>query len=139
MTSRLLLPQKVTSFIDHSAIPFSSHSVAGFVPGTLNGFVIDLSARLAQFAPQLTLDFISEVVAAMTVNEKDQGMLVMQRVNCLRYMSPWIKNLELFANPTSALFERSGARLRDCIRVLTDLSVNLPEVYRSSFLASAQC
>lgn len=55
-------------------------------------------------------------------------MQVLQRINCLRYMNPWIKNLELFANPTSPLFERSGARLRDCIRVLTDLSVNLPEV-----------
>lgn len=65
----------------------------------------------------------------MTVTEKNKDMQLLQRVNCLRYMNPWIKNLELFANPTSPLFERSGARLRDCIRVLTDLSVNLPEVY----------
>ncbi|KAJ3719315.1 hypothetical protein C8R42DRAFT_777357 [Lentinula raphanica] len=101
---------------------------SGFVPGPLNGFVIDLSSRLARFAPQLTLDFISEVVASMTVSERDKTMQVLQRINCLRYMSPWIKNLELFANPTSPLFERSGARLRDCIRVLTDLSVNLPEM-----------
>ncbi|KAJ3766151.1 hypothetical protein FB446DRAFT_623900, partial [Lentinula raphanica] len=84
---------------------------AGFVPGPLNGFVIDLS-----------------MVASMTVSERDKAMQVLQRINCLRYMSPWIKNFELFANPTSPLFERFGARLRDCIRVLTDLSVNLPEM-----------
>ncbi|KAJ4479043.1 hypothetical protein J3R30DRAFT_2708420 [Lentinula aciculospora] len=117
----------VCTYLNYDKSPLVAPK-AGFVPGTLNGFVIDLSTRLARFAPQLTLDFISEVVASMTTHEKDKSMQVLQRINCLRYMSPWIKNLELFANPTSALFERSGARLRDCIRVLTDLSVNLPEM-----------
>lgn len=46
----------------------------------------------------------------------------------MHYMSPWIKNLALFSNPTSSLFERSGARLRDCIRDLSDMSATYPEV-----------
>ncbi|KAL0576959.1 Ras GTPase activating protein ira2 [Marasmius crinis-equi] len=101
---------------------------AGFIPGDMNAFVINLSARLAQFAPQLTLDFISEVAAAMTAMERKAVMQILQRINCLRYMNPWIKNLESFANPTNALFERSGARLRDCIRVLIDLTITMPEL-----------
>ena len=52
-----------------------------------------------------------------------------QRISCLQYMSPWIRNLAHFANATSPLFERSGARLRDCIRTLSDLSVSFPEVW----------
>ncbi|KAJ3987640.1 hypothetical protein F5890DRAFT_1563214 [Lentinula detonsa] len=117
----------VCTYLNYDKSPLIAPK-SGFVPGTINGFVIDLSTRLARFAPQLTLDFISEVVASMTASDRDKSMQVLQRINCLRYMSPWIKNLELFANPTSPLFERSGARLRDCIRVLTDLSVNLPEM-----------
>ncbi|KAF9266130.1 hypothetical protein L218DRAFT_1016740 [Marasmius fiardii PR-910] len=101
---------------------------AGFIPGDINAFVINLSARLAQFAPQLTLDFISEVAAAMTAMERKAVMQILQRINCLRYMNPWIKNLEAFATPTSPLFERSGARLRDCIRVLIDLTITMPEL-----------
>ncbi|KAF9067659.1 hypothetical protein BDP27DRAFT_1225535 [Rhodocollybia butyracea] len=113
----------VCTYLNYDKSPLIAPK-AGFVPGTINGFIIDLSTRLAQFAPQLTLDFISEVVAAVTVTEKNKNIHV---INCLRYMNPWIKNLELFANPTSSLYERSGARLRDCIRVLSDLSVILPE------------
>uniref|UniRef100_A0A0W0FVQ0 Ras-GAP domain-containing protein n=1 Tax=Moniliophthora roreri TaxID=221103 RepID=A0A0W0FVQ0_MONRR len=101
---------------------------AGFIPGDINAFVINLSARIAQFAPQLTLDFISEVAAAMTTMERKVVMQVLQRINGLRYMNPWIKNLGAFCNPTSALYERSGARLRDCIRVLIDLTITMPEL-----------
>jgi neurofibromin 1 len=31
-------------------------------------------------------------------------------------------------NPTSPLYERSGARVRDAIRVLCDMSTSQPEV-----------
>jgi hypothetical protein len=69
----------------------------------------------------MTLDFISEVIAGM-------GKALSQRINCLQYMSPWIKNLAYFPNPTSPHYEHSGARLRDCIRALTDLTLNQAEV-----------
>jgi hypothetical protein len=69
----------------------------------------------------MTLDFISEVIAGM-------GKALSQRINCLHYMSPWIKNLAYFPNPTSPHYEHSGARLRDCIRALTDLTLNQAEV-----------
>ena len=53
---------------------------------------------------------------------------VANRISCLSYMSPWIQNLSHFANSTHTLYERSGARLRDCIRTLADLSLSFPEV-----------
>lgn len=100
--------------------------LAGFISGDPVAFVSQLSEKLADFAPQLTLDFIHEVSAAMTSMDKSA---IAQRISCLQYLGPWIQNLSHFANPTHALFERSGARLRDCIRTLADLSVTFPEVY----------
>ncbi|KAJ7572028.1 hypothetical protein C8J56DRAFT_906901 [Mycena floridula] len=124
-----------------------------------SGHSLHLSAQLAEFAPQLTLDFVGEVVGA--VNSMAQSAIsngiassngVMnssgpslpeanvgsrnnnnntasrQRIACLLYLSPWIKNLALFANPTSPLFERSGARVRDCVRVLCDGTVGKGEL-----------
>ncbi|KDR84288.1 hypothetical protein GALMADRAFT_87191 [Galerina marginata CBS 339.88] len=98
---------------------------AGFISGDPVAFVANLSEKLAEFAPQLTLDFIHEVSAAMTSMDKNS---VSQRIGCLQYMSPWIQNLSHFANSTHTLYERSGARLRDCIRTLSDLSLAFPEM-----------
>jgi neurofibromin 1 len=88
------------------------HIAAGFIPGDPSTFVVQLSERLAEFAPELTLDFMSEVSTAMASMDRSA---VAQRINSLRYMSPWVKNLVHFPNPTSPLYERSGAGLRDCI------------------------
>ena len=51
-----------------------------------------------------------------------------QRISCVQYMSPWIKNLSVFSNATSPHFERSGSRLRDCIRTISELCVSYPMV-----------
>ena len=107
-------------------IPF----VAGFIPGNPISFVAQLSENLAEFAPQLTLDFIHEVSAAMKSMEMSA---ISHRISCLSYVSPWIQNLSHFANPTHTLYERSGARLRDCIRTLADLSLAFPEVSSNYF------
>lgn len=98
-------------------------STAGFIPGDPSAFVISLSEKLAEFSPQLTLDFIPEVSAAMSGMEKTS-----QRISCIHYLSPWIRNLALFSTASSPALERSAARLRDCIRVLSELSVTYPEV-----------
>ena len=98
---------------------------AGFISGDPIAFVSQLSEKLAEFAPQLTLDFIHEVSAAMTSMDKSA---VAHRISCLQYLSPWVQNLSHFANATHSLYERSGARLRDCIRTLADLSLAFPEV-----------
>ncbi|KAG2060194.1 hypothetical protein BDR06DRAFT_948277 [Suillus hirtellus] len=97
-------------------------SKAGIIPGEISTFVIGLSDRLAGFAPKLTLDFISVISAGM-----DKATAA-QRITCLQYMSPWVKNLAKFCNPTSSLYEHSGARLRDCIRSLIDLTISDLEI-----------
>ncbi|KAJ6460124.1 hypothetical protein C8R47DRAFT_1161242 [Mycena vitilis] len=98
---------------------------SGFVPGDPMSFIIRLSESLSEFVPQLTLDFVSEISAAMTGMEKSA---ISQRIACVQYMSPWLKNLALFVTPTSSLYERSGARVRDAIRVLCDMSTSQPEL-----------
>ncbi|KAG6854444.1 hypothetical protein C0991_006523 [Blastosporella zonata] len=112
----------VCTYLNYDNSPIVA-SKAGFIPGDPTAFVVQLSEKIAAFAPQLTLDFIPEVGAAMNSMDKTA-----QRISCIQYMSPWIKNLSLFSNPTSKQFERSGARLRDCVRNLADLAVNYPEI-----------
>ncbi|KAF8872759.1 hypothetical protein BD779DRAFT_1679537 [Infundibulicybe gibba] len=114
----------VCTYLNYDKSPIVA-SEAGFIPGEPGVFSIQLSERLAEFAPQLTLDFLSEVSAAMTAMDHPS---MSQRISCLEYMSPWVKNLAHFSNATHSLYERSGARLSDCIRVLADLSVNFPEI-----------
>jgi hypothetical protein len=111
---------------------------AGFIPGDPTAFVVSLSERLAEFAPELTIDFISEVsIGIELVGDRSGGKPgdkalsrtnTAQRINCLQYMSPWVKNLTHFANPTSPHYEHSGARLRDCVRILSDLTIADSEV-----------
>lgn len=73
----------------------------------------------------MTLDFLTEVAESMNTT----GHIgTAERIRCLSYIRPWIKKLSLFANATSQLYERSGARLRDCIRTLAQLSICYPEV-----------
>jgi hypothetical protein len=82
---------------------------------------VQLSERLADFIPSMTLDFISEVAEGM-------GNEVSQRISCLQYLSPWMKNLVHFPNPTSPQYEPSGSRLRDCIRTLIEMTLRHVEV-----------
>lgn len=98
---------------------------AGFVPKDAASFVVELSSSLARLAPHMTLDFISEVAAGLSGLEFSA---IAQKTNCPRYLSPWIQNLQVYTNPVHPLYERSGARLRDCIRVLAEMVVTEHEV-----------
>ncbi|EGO02251.1 hypothetical protein SERLA73DRAFT_166724 [Serpula lacrymans var. lacrymans S7.3] len=111
----------VCSYLDYEKNPIIA-SKAGIIPGDISTFVISLSDRLANFAPKLTLDFMSVISAGM-----DKATPA-QRINCLQYMSPWVRNLAMFCNPSNALYEHSGARLRDCIRSLIDLTISDLEI-----------
>ena len=82
-----------------------------------------MSAKIADFAPELTLDFIYQVCI-----ELERPAATVIKGYCGRYMNPWIKNLSKFCDPTNKLYELSGARLRDCIRMLLDLTVRDAEV-----------
>ena len=43
-------------------------------------------------------------------------------------MCPWLKNLSTFAEPTNPNFDHSGAKLRDCVRLLIELTIADPQV-----------
>jgi hypothetical protein len=107
----------ICSYLGYDKSPVVAPTT-GFIPGDPASFVFQLSSELARYRPQLTLDFISEVASGLSTMDKST---IARKSNCLRYMTPWLKNLELFTNPSSKLYERSGARLRDCIRVLADM------------------
>ncbi|KDQ64130.1 hypothetical protein JAAARDRAFT_118551 [Jaapia argillacea MUCL 33604] len=111
----------VCSYLDYDGSPVVP-SKAGFVPAHPTTFVLNLSERLASHVPHLTLDFFSEVAAGM-----DKGG-VAQKIFCLQYMSPWVKNLSHFPNPASPYYEHSGARLRDCVRLLVELTITEHEL-----------
>lgn len=100
-------------------------ATTGFVPKDAASFVVELSSSLARLAPHMTLDFISEVAAGLSGLEFSA---IAQKTNCPRYLSPWIQNLQVYTNPVHPLYERSGARLRDCIRVLAEMVVTEHEL-----------
>ena len=112
---------KVWNAVDRYITSLTSSNLAGFIPGDPTAFAVHLSDRLADFIPSMTLDFISEVSEGM-------GKSLSQRINCLQYLSPWVKNLAHFPNPTSPHYEPSGSRLRDCIRTLADMTLRQIEV-----------
>jgi hypothetical protein len=72
--------------------------------------------------PHLTLDFVSEVCS--TLSKSDPTL----KLHCLSYMGPWLKNLSIFVEPTNASFDHSGAKIRDCIRLLIELTIADPQV-----------
>ncbi|KIJ20411.1 hypothetical protein PAXINDRAFT_166473 [Paxillus involutus ATCC 200175] len=111
----------ICSYLDYDKNPIIA-SKAGIIPGDISTFVVGLSDRLASFAPKLTLDFLSVISSGM-----DKASAA-QRINCLQYMSPWVRNLAHFCNPSNPLYEHSGARLRDCIRSLVDLTISDLEI-----------
>ncbi|KAF8592239.1 hypothetical protein K439DRAFT_1626245 [Ramaria rubella] len=94
-----------------------------FIPSNTAAFILPFSERLANFVPQLTLDLIAEFAVGF------EKASTAQKITCLQYLNPWIKNLAKFANPINPLYECSSGRLKDCIRSLVDITVKFPDVY----------
>jgi hypothetical protein len=86
--------------------------------GSSQAIIPSLSDKIATAVPHLTLDFISEVCG--TIDKADHTL----RLHCISYMAPWLKNLPYFVDPTSTCYDHSGAKLRDCIRSLIDLTLS---------------
>ena len=97
-------------------------SAGVYATGHPGPFLVQVSDSLASFAPQLTMDFISEMASSIT------KLPITLRANALQYLGPWIKNLPLFTDPCSKLHEPSGTRFRDCIRMIIDLTTAEEEV-----------
>ncbi|TFK46902.1 hypothetical protein OE88DRAFT_1666689 [Heliocybe sulcata] len=114
------------SYLDYEGSPVVP-SKAGFLPAHPPTFVTQLSERLAAHAPQLTLDFFAEVANGLEKlrdhKESFDRPRTAQRVYCLKYLSPWIRNLSHLCNPTSPYYEHSATRLRDSIVLLVDMTI----------------
>ncbi|KAH9948737.1 hypothetical protein B0H21DRAFT_787622 [Amylocystis lapponica] len=106
----------VCTYLDYDKKPLLPSKIV-FINGPPGPFLVQLSEGLATFAPQLTLDFITEVGTGMMKSS------ISEKTNCLQYLSPWFKNMGCFADPTSPHFEHSGSKFRDCIRVLIDYTL----------------
>jgi hypothetical protein len=91
--------------------------LGGFIPANPAAFALHTSEKLANHAPHLTLDMITEFALGYHKSKPSQKM------SCLYYLQPWIKNLAIFPNQSSTYFDHSGAKLRDAIRILIDLLI----------------
>lgn len=80
------------------------------------------SERMAKAAPHLTLDFLSEFFVGF-----DKSPAV-QKAVCLKYVNPWIQNLSGFQNPAVSYYESTGAKLRDAIRSMIDITFTHTDV-----------
>ncbi|KAG8905759.1 Ras GTPase activating protein ira2 [Tulasnella sp. 403] len=94
-----------------------------FIPSNPAAFAIPFSERAAKFAPQLTLDLLSEFFVGFKKSSPTQKAV------CLQYINPWVQNLSGFQNPTVSYYEHSGAKLRDAIRSMIDITYNYHEMF----------
>lgn len=90
------------------------------------------SERVAAIAPHLTLDFLTEFRLGFLKAPNNQKMV------CLTYLQPWIRNFSRFATPGDALYERSGARLRDAVHSLCDITLSHQDVRVLNFVCIGQ-
>lgn len=104
---------------------FSSRDNPGvYATGHPGAFLVQISDSLASFAPQLTMDFISEMAGSISKLEGSTPL----RSLAIQYLGPWIKNLPLFTDPCSKLHEPTGTRFRDCVRMIIDITTGEREV-----------
>lgn len=101
---------------------FTLINAGPFVPSNVATTILPFNERLAKSIPQITLDLINDFAIAFDKSG------VQQRVLCLQYLHPWIKNLQAFANPGSPLFDDTGSRLSHTVRLLVDMSMKFPDV-----------
>lgn len=111
-----VLLQAICVYLDFEGRPLLTSKIS-MINGLPGPMLVQLSDALAEFAPHLTLDFITEVSTAMG------RAVVPDRIVSMQYMAPWTKNLAFFTDPTSQYYEHSATKFRDCIRVLVDLTM----------------
>ncbi|KIO22012.1 hypothetical protein M407DRAFT_28426 [Tulasnella calospora MUT 4182] len=94
-----------------------------FIPSNPAAFTVPFSERMAKATPHLTLDFLSEFFVGF-----DKSPPV-QKAVCLQYANPWIQNLSGFQNPAVSYYESTGAKLRDAIRSMIDITFTHTEMF----------
>ncbi|KAF7723612.1 Ras GTPase activating protein ira2 [Apophysomyces ossiformis] len=90
------------------------------VPANSTKFIVDISAKLAETEPGLTLEFLSECLVGFGRSNWHLRYL------CLCYMSPWLPNLALFCCES---MEHLG-KAKQVLRMLIDLTTTTTDMYR---------
>ncbi|KAH9854976.1 hypothetical protein C2E23DRAFT_883516 [Lenzites betulinus] len=105
----------ICAYLDYEGRP-AIPSKGFLASGHMASFLVLLSENLSTHAEHLTMDFISEMCGGIS------KISVSQREYSYQYLGPWMKNLPLFTDPCHKLYESSGARFSDCIRMLVDMT-----------------
>lgn len=99
------------------------------IPSNSINFIIDISEKLARNKPELTLELLLEAFEGMKKSSKDL------KHYCLEYISPWISNLALYANPGSfsdpEKNKEASEKLEEILRQFIDLSITENDMYPS--------
>ena len=94
--------------------------LGSFIPINTLAFIINFSELISNFAPDVTLDFILQWYMGFSNGTKAE------KITCLQYVSPWIRNLGIFTDPSSGHFDEP--RVRECICLFINMTTQEPEV-----------
>ncbi|KAI8975307.1 hypothetical protein BDF20DRAFT_914255 [Mycotypha africana] len=95
------------------------------LPANSTAFIVDISEKIAQNQPALTLEFLNECFIGFQKSSEPLRYL------CLDYMIPWLPNLSKFCNSCSIIDnDKNVTKTLDVIRNLIDLTVARTDMYK---------
>ncbi|KAJ3298331.1 Ras GTPase activating protein ira2 [Borealophlyctis nickersoniae] len=105
------------------------------IPPNNQTFVVELSRRIAETKPNLTLEFLLEASIGFQKSSKDLKHF------CLEYMVPWLPNLASYAKPGGIAAvpfdtqpgvvsgDEQGGKLREIVKLMIDATVKEHEMF----------
>lgn len=90
------------------------------LPANSTAFIVNISDKIAQNQPNLTLEFLSECFIGFQKSNEPLRYL------CLDYMIPWMPNLSRFCQ--SGDNEMGAVKIKEVLRNLIDLTVTRTDV-----------
>lgn len=92
------------------------------LPANSTAFIVDISEKIAQNQPGLTLEFLSECFMGFQKSNEPLRYL------CLDYMVPWLPNLSKFCQDSSNDNDAGVLKTKEVLRNLIDLTVARTDV-----------
>ncbi|ORX55578.1 hypothetical protein DM01DRAFT_1320819 [Hesseltinella vesiculosa] len=92
------------------------------IPENDTDFIVSISKSLAKTQSHMTFDFIQECVDGFRRSKLKNRLL------CLDYMAPWLKNLGMFVR--NADHERGQAKVTEILRLLIGITFDSSKAYK---------
>jgi neurofibromin 1 len=92
------------------------------LPANSTAFIVDISEKIAQNQPNLTLEFLSECFIGFQKSNEPLRYL------CLDYMIPWLPNLSNFCHNSGGENDPETVKTKEVLRNLIDLTVARTDV-----------